>query len=60
MAGKYREYNQLNLPSIGSEILAKWNESAAFEKSVSLREGNTPFVFYEGPPVPMVCQVFTM
>jgi isoleucyl-tRNA synthetase len=50
MAGKYKEYNQLNLPSIGEEILAKWNQSHAFEKSVELREGETPFVFYEGPP----------
>ncbi|MFZ4772254.1 MAG: class I tRNA ligase family protein, partial [Ferruginibacter sp.] len=50
MSGKYKEYNQLNLPSIGEEILAKWNHSQAFEKSVSLRDGHTPFVFYEGPP----------
>ncbi|GAB2836307.1 isoleucine--tRNA ligase [Ferruginibacter profundus] len=50
MAGKYKEYNQLNLPSIGEEILARWNQAHAFEKSVELREGETPFVFYEGPP----------
>jgi isoleucyl-tRNA synthetase len=50
MAAKYREYQQLNLPSIEAEILAKWTEMQAFEKSVSLREGATPFVFYEGPP----------
>src|SRR3984957_6350818 len=50
MANKYKEYQQLNLPAIGQEILAKWEAEAAFEKSVSLREGATPFVFYEGPP----------
>jgi isoleucyl-tRNA synthetase len=50
MASKYKEYNQLNLPSISEEILAKWKQNQAFEKSVSLREGNKPFVFYEGPP----------
>src|SRR5215203_907181 len=50
MSQKYREYQQLNLPSIEQEILAKWAEKQAFEKSVSLREGATPFVFYEGPP----------
>ena len=50
MSVKYREFTGLNLPSIEKEILAKWNESEAFEKSVSLREGQTPFVFYEGPP----------
>ncbi len=50
MSQKYREYQQLNLPSIEQEILARWAEKQAFEKSVSLREGATPFVFYEGPP----------
>jgi isoleucyl-tRNA synthetase len=30
--------------------LAKWSAENAFEKSVSLREGATQFVFYEGPP----------
>src|SRR5688500_1575811 len=50
MSERYREYQQLNLPSIEQEILAKWAAEQAFEKSVSLREGATPFVFYEGPP----------
>src|SRR6187431_2178225 len=50
MSQKYREYQQLNLPSIEKEILSKWSEKQAFEKSVSLREGAEPFVFYEGPP----------
>jgi isoleucyl-tRNA synthetase len=50
MTNKYKEYQQLNLPAIGQEILAKWEAEAAFEKSVSLREGAAPFVFYEGPP----------
>ncbi len=50
MSSKYREYQQLNLPNISSEILAKWNESGTFQKSVDIREGNTPFVFFEGPP----------
>lgn len=50
MANKYREFSQLNLPAFEQEILNKWNEHQAFEKSVSLREGATPFVFYEGPP----------
>ncbi|MBS1607802.1 MAG: isoleucine--tRNA ligase [Bacteroidetes bacterium] len=50
MAAKYREFSGLNLPSIEQEILAQWSEKQAFEKSVSLREGAEPFVFYEGPP----------
>jgi len=50
MSVKYREYTGLNLPSIEQEILTKWNEQQAFEKSVSLRDGAESFVFYEGPP----------
>jgi isoleucyl-tRNA synthetase len=50
MSAKYREFSQLNLPSIEQEILTRWVKNRAFEKSVSLREGATPFVFYEGPP----------
>src|SRR5437868_13580948 len=50
MSNKYREFSQLNLPSIEQEILAKWSDTRAFEKSVELREGAEPFVFYEGPP----------
>jgi isoleucyl-tRNA synthetase len=50
MNSKYRVDKQLNLPAIGEEILAKWQQHNAFEKSVELREGKTPFVFYEGPP----------
>ena len=50
MAATYREFSGLNLPAIEQEILAKWTEQQSFEKSVSLREGAAPFVFYEGPP----------
>ncbi len=46
----YKTYSQLNLPNIGDEVLQLWKDTNAFEKSVSLREGKTPFVFYEGPP----------
>ena len=50
MASRYTEYQQLNLPHIGEEMLENWNKNNAFEKSVELREGHPPFVFYEGPP----------
>jgi len=50
MALRYREYPQLKLSDISNEILQKWSEHQTFEKSVDLREGNVPFVFYEGPP----------
>ncbi|ASZ10008.1 isoleucine--tRNA ligase [Chitinophaga pendula] len=50
MSSKYQEYHQLNLPQIEKDILQQWEEHQAFEKSVEVREGATPFVFYEGPP----------
>src|ERR1044071_9959294 len=50
MAASYTEFSGLNLPLIEQDILSKWADSHAFEKSVSLREGAAPFVFYEGPP----------
>jgi isoleucyl-tRNA synthetase len=50
MSAAYKEFTGLNLPAFEADILAKWTEKQAFEKSISLREGATPFVFYEGPP----------
>jgi isoleucyl-tRNA synthetase len=50
MSIKYREFSGLNLPAIEQEMLIKWADNQSFEKSISLREGATPFVFYEGPP----------
>jgi len=47
---KYHIPGQLNMPSIESEILERWKNEQTFEKSVSNRDGKTPFVFYEGPP----------
>jgi len=49
-AKKYKEYQQLNLPAIGEEILSKWERYNSFETSITLKEGHPPFVFYEGPP----------
>jgi len=50
MQSRYNEYGQLNLPAFEKEILEKWEKENAFESSVELRDGATPFVFYEGPP----------
>ena len=50
MAAKYREFTGLNLPAFEQEMLDNWTETQTFEKSVSLREGAVPYVFYEGPP----------
>jgi isoleucyl-tRNA synthetase len=50
MTKKYHEYQHLNLPAIGQDMLAQWEKKKAFENSVLFREGAAPFVFYEGPP----------
>lgn len=50
MSHKYPEYKQLNMPEIEREYLSVWNNNNYFEQSVKIREGKTPFVFYEGPP----------
>jgi isoleucyl-tRNA synthetase len=50
MSVRYKEFSRLDLPAIEKEILRKWKEDHAFEKSVSIRDGASPFVFYEGPP----------
>ncbi|HEY4935963.1 MAG TPA: isoleucine--tRNA ligase [Puia sp.] len=50
MAGQYKEYDKLNLSEIGQTVLDQWNATQAFQKSIELRDGKKPFVFYEGPP----------
>lgn len=47
---KYKEFKELNLAQVASEILAFWKQEKIFEKSVSQREGSPSFTFYEGPP----------
>jgi len=46
----YKEYKQLNLPEIGKEILAYWEENGIFEQSIHSRPADRSFTFYEGPP----------
>jgi isoleucyl-tRNA synthetase len=50
MSTKFTEYKGLNLPTVASEVLDFWKKENIFEKSVTTREGNPPFVFFEGPP----------
>jgi isoleucyl-tRNA synthetase len=47
---KFKEYTQLNLPKVAEEILEQWKTEKTFSKSITNRDGQTPFVFYEGPP----------
>ena len=46
----FKEYNGLDLVSVGKEVLERWQKRHAFERSLSLREGAPEFIFFEGPP----------
>jgi len=50
MSTKFTEYKGLDLPTVASETLKFWKENKIFEQSVTSREGNQPYVFFEGPP----------
>lgn len=50
MANKYPTYKSLNLPNVASDVLKNWKENNVFEESISSRDENKPFIFFEGPP----------
>ena len=50
MSTAFKTYQGLNLPKIGEDILKFWEEEKVFEKSITSRDGKTPYVFFEGPP----------
>jgi isoleucyl-tRNA synthetase len=50
MSKKFREYKGLNLTKVADETLAFWEKENIFEKSITTRNENKPFVFFEGPP----------
>jgi len=50
MSAKYKEYKKLDLSAIGKEVKFFWEGNDVFGKSVSMRKGAEPWVFYEGPP----------
>ena len=47
---KYPEYKKLNLSQISKDVLQFWKDDQTFEKSMSTRNADKPWVFYEGPP----------
>ncbi len=47
---KFREYKGLDLTKVADETLQFWEENEIFQKSITSRDENKPFVFYEGPP----------
>jgi isoleucyl-tRNA synthetase len=50
MSKKFREYKGLNLTKVANETLEFWEKENIFEKSITSRNENKPFVFFEGPP----------
>lgn len=50
MSQKYQEYKGLNLPNVAQQVLDKWNAEKVFEQSISSRDENKPYIFFEGPP----------
>jgi len=50
MSTKFKEYKGLDLPALANEVLDFWKDEKIFEKSIAIREGGEPFVFFEGPP----------
>jgi len=47
---KFKEYKGLNLSQVNKDVLKRWEKNNTFEKSMSSRQGQPTFVFYEGPP----------
>lgn len=46
----FKEYKNLDLAQSANDISGYWKKNSIFEKSISTRENNDSFVFYEGPP----------
>lgn len=47
---KYRQLKNYNHQLIEEEILGFWTDKNVFHKSIEIREGAKPYIFYEGPP----------
>ena len=48
--GKFKELSNKPVKETEKEISEFWEDIDILKKSVDLREGCEPFVFYEGPP----------
>ncbi len=46
----FKEIKHITQSDIEKQILDFWQTDDTFHKSISMREGNPDFVFYEGPP----------
>lgn len=50
MGKKFAERARLNLSEVNKEVLAQWDATDVFHKSMTEREGCPSFIFFEGPP----------
>ena len=50
MSTTFPDYKGLNLPNVAQEMLKFWEEHDIFNKSITSRSSQKPFVFFEGPP----------
>ena len=50
MSTTFPDYKGLNLPNVADEMLKVWDKHKIFDKSITTRNGQKPFVFFEGPP----------
>ena len=50
MSAVFPEYKGLNLSKIAENMLSYWEDNHIFQKSISSRNGEKPYVFFEGPP----------
>lgn len=50
MSSIFPEYKGLDLPILAKNVLSYWESNNIFNKSISIREGQKSYVFYEGPP----------
>ena len=50
MGKRFAEYGGFDLSDVNKTVLKRWKSENIFQKSLDIREGKPPFVFYEGPP----------
>lgn len=50
MSTNFKEHKGLSLTNIAADTLQFWQENNIFQKSIDAREGNEPYIFFEGPP----------
>jgi isoleucyl-tRNA synthetase len=50
MSNRFAEYDAFDLSDVNRKMLKAWQDGDIFRKSMDIREGRPPYVFYEGPP----------